>query len=282
MHSYIIVIFNQNINESPTYTTLISMLRAFPHESKLYIWDNSEVMQHNSAVKSDLTCLEIEYHHSPNNEKLSVLYNKIMSKCFSTGSTYLTILDQDSYIPIDFKRNIDAAPREYLIVPKVSSDKNGKLISPRYQKYSYLSNHCESDYIDSSMDSGLLPSKNMFAVGSGMTITKKIWDSGIRFREVLSFYGVDTEFCFDYSQKKEFFYLIDSNMQHSASNELEQSYEIFKWRLGKYFEHWQYQLVEHQKLHPLIARFYVSVTYNIVKLKNRIKRFRKYLLFKIN
>ncbi|KOO58200.1 hypothetical protein WH43_10495 [Rheinheimera sp. KL1] len=229
--------------------------------------------QHNAQLKSLLPNLEINYFYAGNNEKLSVIYNTRMEHCFNRGSSYLTIFDQDSRIGLNFKKIIESAPPEYLLVPKVYSDVSGKLISPRYQKYNYLINKCNIEYLDKSISAGLFKSKFMFAVGSGMTITRQLWSTGLRFREELSFYGVDTEFCHDYSLENEFFHLLDIEVNHSASNESEENYVKFKWRLSKYFEHWRFQLVNHLGISQKIASIYLSAIYLIFRFKNKLKRF---------
>lgn len=273
MHSYLIVIYNQSVFESPTYQTLLAMIEAYPHEAELHIWDNSPEPQHKEQIKSFLPNLEITYFYAGKNENLSVVYNTKMQHCFNKCSSYLTIFDQDSRIGLNFKKIIESTLPEYLLVPKVYSDVSGKLISPRYQKYNYLINKCNIEYLDKSISAGLFESKLMFAVGSGMTISKQLWSTGLRFREELSFYGVDTEFCHDYSLENDFFYVLDAEVHHSASNESEENYVKFKWRLSKYFEHWKYQLVYHLGMPHKIASSYLSVMYLIFKVKNKLKRF---------
>lgn len=272
MHSYLIVIYNQSVFDSPTYQTLLAMLQAYPHAAELYIWDNSPEPQHKSQITSILPDLKINYFCSGKNENLSVVYNRTMENCFLKGSTYLTIFDQDSQVSLDFKKLIEGTPAECLLVPKVYSDRTGELISPRYQRYNYLTNKCSVEYLDKSISAGFFESKFMFAVGSGMTLSRQLWNSGLRFNEELSFYGVDTEFCHDYAIKNDFFYMFDAEVHHSASNETEENYEKFKWRLTKYFEHWEYQLVHHAGMSQNFATTYASVMYLILKYKNKLKR----------
>lgn len=267
MHSYLIVIYNQSVFDSPTYQTLLAMLQAYPHAAELYIWDNSPEPQHKSQITSILPDLKINYFCSGKNENLSVVYNRTMENCFLKGSTYLTIFDQDSQIALNFKKSIEGAPSKFLLIPKVSSDISGKLISPRYQKYNYLLNKCNIDYLDKSIPAGLFDSTFMFAVGSGMTISEALWKKGLRFREELSFYGVDTEFCRDYSMGNRFFYILDSEIYHSASNENDESYEKISWRLDKYFEHWRYQLTNHVGIPSFFVFIYVYAFRMLVKFK---------------
>lgn len=278
MHSYLIVIFNESIFDTPTYKTLIKMLSCHPHSATLFVWDNSPLSQHESGLKSEINDLKIIYYHSERNENLSIVYNKVMKIAFDLKSDYITLLDQDSYISHDFKQSVSDVNCDYLQVPRVCSDKTGKLISPRYQKYNYLLNKCSINYLDSNIAPGLFKSKYMFAVGSGMTISKSLWLTGIRFQDKLSFYGVDTEFCVDYATKNDSFILLDSTIKHNASNEHDEGYDKFKWRLTKYYEHWHYQLIYHVRLPKVLAYLYVRTSLKYMLLKNIINRFVKLVL----
>ena len=272
MHSYLIVIFNESVFDTPTYKTLIKMLSVHPHTATLFVWDNSPLSQHENGLKSEINGLKINYYHSERNENLSIVYNRVMKIAFDLKSDYITLLDQDSYISSDFKQSISDVNCDYLQVPRVCSDKTGKLISPRYQKYNYLLNKCSIHYLDSSIAPGVFGSKHMFAVGSGMTISKSLWLTGIRFQDRLSFYGVDTEFCVDYATMSDSFILLDSTIKHNASNEHDEGYEKFKWRLIKYYEHWSYQLIRHVGLPLGLVSLYIGISLNFVLLKNKIKR----------
>ncbi|MGI2173251.1 hypothetical protein [Shewanella ulleungensis] len=272
MHSYLIVIFNESVFDTPTYKTLIKMLSVHPHTATLFVWDNSPLSQHETGIKSKVKGLDVNYYHSKRNENLSIVYNKVMKSAFELKSDYVTLLDQDSHISSDFKKSIDDSSSQYLLVPKVCSDKTGVLISPRYQEYNYLINKCSIKYLDSNVDPGVFASKNMFAVGSGMTISKSLWLTGIRFQDKLSFYGVDTEFCTDYAEINDKFILLDSIIMHNASNEHDEGYGKFKWRLIKYYEHWSYQLIKHVGLPLGLASLYVGISLKFVLLKNKIKR----------
>ncbi|MBM7072102.1 hypothetical protein JQC92_08680 [Shewanella sp. 202IG2-18] len=273
MHSYLIVIFNESVFDTPTYKTLVKMFTAHPHSATLYVWDNSPLAQHPKGLVSEIEQVELVYCHSRFNEHLSVVYNKIMALAFECDSDYMTLLDQDSHISSNFKQSIDDAPNQYLLVPKVCSDKTGQIISPRYQQYNYLFNQCAIDYLDPQISPGELKSEHVFAVGSGMTISKSLWLTGVRFQETLSFYGVDTEFCSDYAKRNEHFVLLASTIKHNASNEHDEGYEKFKWRLTKYYEHWLYQLIKYVGVPSSFASFYVRLSLKYMLLKNKTKRF---------
>lgn len=272
MHSYLIIIYNESVFDTPTYQTLIRMLNHTPHEATLYIWDNSPEAQHNSSLKSVVSTLNINYYHSAKNESLSIIYNKVMALAFEADSAYMTILDQDSYLDLNFKSSIDNITEPYMLVPKVYSDKTGKLISPRYQRYNYLTNNCQISYLTKNISAGKYNTAGFFAVGSGMTITKDLWLSKIQFRECLSFYGVDTEFCADYAKEHKEFILLDAVIKHNASNEHDEGYAKFKWRLTKYYEHWSYQLYEHSRTPNFLVPIYLWARFKLSLIRNKLKR----------
>lgn len=275
MHSYLILIYKESIFDTPTYKTLIKMLAHFPHAATLYIWDNSPTAKHSEYIDLDVEDLKVSYFHSARNENLSIVYNQVMKMAFNAGSDYLTLLDQDSYLPKDFKSSIGNISSSCLLLPKVCSDKTGEIISPRYQRYNYLLNNCNISFLANNIDAGIYTSKSLFAVGSGMTIPKALWLTKIKFRECLSFYGVDTEFCVDYSKQNEKFILLGSTIKHNASNEYDEGYAKFKWRLIKYYEHWRYQLYEHSNMPNLFIPIYVRATLKLMLIKNKLKRLLK-------
>lgn len=251
----------------------MEMLLHSPHCCALHVWDNSKCAQHSKESFDNLNGINVYYYHSPRNESLSIVYNQILDKCFNDSCSYVTILDQDSYIPLAFKQFVEDVPAANLIVPTVYSEKTGKMISPRYQSYNYFTNKCKNHYFDRPMSAGFYPSKNFFAVASGMTISKTLWHTGIRFSEKLSFYGVDTEFCFDYALDNEHFFIINVDFKHSASNENQEDYAKFKWRLTKYYEHWYYQLTERARIPSVLAFPFVKCCLQYNLGKNLIKRF---------
>lgn len=278
MHLYLIVLYNQNVFYSSTWISLVKLLESHPHTAKVYIWDNSSSAQH---CKGDFDCLndvDVMYHHCPQNEKLSIIYNNIIGNAFQERFEFVTILDQDSILPLDFKFKLNLINNDFLFVPTVYSNKTGALISPRYQKYNYLTNRCVVGKNNFNINEHLISSKDFFAVGSGMTINKGLWSSGVKFIEKLSFYGVDTEFCVDYAMRYDFVNLLHCDFKHDASGENEEDLNKLKWRLTKYYEHWLYQLINHSRLPKVLACLYVRTSFKYVLLKNMTNRFIKLVL----
>ncbi|WP_162624639.1 hypothetical protein [Aeromonas caviae] len=200
------------------------------------------------------------------------MYNKIIDSALADNCKLITILDQDSILPLDFKDKIDSIENPELVVPTVYSSKSGLIISPRYQRYNYLTNSCMARPIDIPKVEGSLASNEFFAVGSGMTISRILWESGVRFNESLSFYGVDTEFCNDYSKKFNSFNIIKCNFLHDASGENDEGFLKLKWRLSKYFEYWNFSLVEKLGWNVFLAKIYIMIFKIVLLAKSYVKK----------
>lgn len=272
MHAYLIVVYNESVFESSTFKSLLSLLQERPHAAMVYLWDNSPKPQHQASEFNSIKSCIIKYIYYGINEKLSVVYNKIIDSAVTDNCKLITILDQDSILPLDFKDKIDSIENPELVVPTVYSSSSGLIISPRYQKYNYLTNSCIVRSVDISKVEGSLASNEFFAVGSGMTISRTLWDTGIRFNESLSFYGVDTEFCNDYAKKFNSFNIIKCNFQHDASGENDEDFAKLKWRLSRYFEHWNFSLVEKLGWNVLLAKIYVDFFKTVLLTKSYVKK----------
>ncbi|MGU5780182.1 hypothetical protein ACV1D2_13375 [Aeromonas caviae] len=272
MHAYLIVVYNESVFESSTFKSLLTLLQERPHAAALYLWDNSPTPQHQVSEFDLIRTCEIKYLYYGVNEKLSTVYNRVIELALVDNCEFISILDQDSVLPLDFKDKIDAIENPKLVVPTVYSSSSGLIISPRYQKYNYLTNSCIIRAVDISKVEGSLASNEFFAVGSGMTISRTLWDTGIRFNESLSFYGVDTEFCNDYAKKFNSFNIIKCNFQHDASGENDEDFAKLKWRLSRYFEHWNFSLVEKLGWNVLLAKIYIMIFKTVLLTKSYVKK----------
>lgn len=272
MHAYLIVVYNESVFESSTFKSLLRLLQEQPHAATVYLWDNSPKPQHQVSEFNSIKSCIIKYIYYGVNEKLSVVYNKIIDSALADNCKLITILDQDSILPLDFKDKIDSIENPELVVPTVYSSKSGLIISPRYQRYNYLTNSCMARPIDIPKVEGSLASNEFFAVGSGMTISRILWESGVRFNESLSFYGVDTEFCNDYAEKFNSFNIIKCNFLHDASGENDEGFLKLKWRLSKYFEYWNFSLVEKLGWNVFLAKIYIMIFKIVLLAKSYVKK----------
>lgn len=279
MHTFLVVIYKRCISDVVTLNTLSRMAPATSGLPALFIWDNSppQFEQENSGQLDALRekFSSVEYHRATENCGLSVLYNQVLDKALHRAGTSITILDHDSEIPPDFLLKIEGfLSGAQLIVPKVVSNRSGSMISPRYQASHYLSIRPSAPITASHTAAGEQASKDLFAVGSGMTITAQLWSTGIRFDKDLSFYGVDTEFCRDYSAGHRSFIIADTHVLHDISSEGREDLAIQKWRFDSHMDYWGYQLRKHSRLPHFAIAVYVAAWRSLIKVHFLLKQLR--------
>ncbi len=193
---------------------------------------------------------------------------------------FFSILDQDTSIPFDFLSAIeDANVDDRLIVPRVFSIKNNSLISPRYYEYTKPLYRAITTRLMNKDDSGLHCTLNFFAVGSGLTIPKRIFDQGLRFEEQLSFYGVDTEYCQQYSLLKNDFFLLDVDFKHDVSDDdFYESFSIKKWRYYNSMDYLKFVLAKRFHLSKTHIYFLILIRLIFFHLKSMSKSVRRFLM----
>ncbi|MNQ32198.1 Glycosyl transferase family 2 [compost metagenome] len=183
----------------------------------LSIWDNSAEGFGKDAIP-DING-GVSYYHNGRNERLSVVYNKIVAD--SEGSQYFIVLDDDSEITEEyicslfgfFSSGIPVGiPRilfkRDLISPGMVQGVRGKQISNEHLRV------------------GSKDSKDLVAMMSGTIIHRQVFDTGLRFDERLSFYGIDTKFFIDYAKRYSKIFILDAVLIHnSALRERGQTYE---------------------------------------------------------
>ncbi|MGL5488745.1 MAG: hypothetical protein ACRDC6_21015 [Shewanella sp.] len=264
----LVVVYKQQLTETQTFKTLMLSPNNILRRMKLIVWDNSPVDFKSEAIFDMEKFGGFIYFRAESNEKLSVLYNQVINNEFH-GNGFFTILDQDTSIPANFFSEIEqAGVDDKLIVPRVVSNKTNSIISPRYQEYSKICYRAKVVKTFNNGDSGFFNSSNFFAVGSGLTLPRKIWDHNTFFEESLSFYGVDTEFCNRYSKNINEFYLLNVDFLHDASDyDIEESIDVKRWRHSKYIEYMDYVLRNNYKLPGFFIFLNLMLRWCFFKLK---------------
>ncbi len=275
----LIVLYKCELNESQTFKTLNLLPESILGKVKLIVWDNSPS---NFQLKNDYNTGVFggfKYIRSNKNESLSIIYNKVMNEDFNSEG-FFSILDQDTSIPFDFLSAIeDANVDDRLIVPRVFSIKNNSLISPRYYEYTKPLYRAITTRLMNKDDSGLHCTLNFFAVGSGLTIPKRIFDQGLRFEEQLSFYGVDTEYCQQYSLLKNDFFLLDVDFKHDVSDDdFYESFSIKKWRYYNSMDYLKFVLAKRFHLSKTHIYFLILIRLIFFHLKSMSKSVRRFLM----
>lgn len=250
MHTILVVLFKTKFSNSQTLTSLLHNIQTPDSRYRLYIWDNSpaDFIQGQDKFFSELVHIfdTVIYHRSENNLALSKIYNSVARETFSDGAKLLTIFDQDSTLSVDFLLQIGKiGEKDLLILPRVISSFSNRMISPRRQDKFFLFKRKSFDDGFKIDDAGIYDSEFLFAVGSGMTIPKELWFTGLTFDENVSFYGVDAEFCNDYQNYKEEFIVADVSIRHDVSVEAKESAVISEWRYQNNILYLEYQLRKH-------------------------------------
>jgi hypothetical protein len=188
-------------------------LSSDPHNYFL-IWDNSPVV-----INTDLkACLfletkNIEFHHTPENKKLSEIYNYAIDTYIDIE--IIVLFDQDSMIRRkDYNKYINSIVQENIdigiFLPKIWC--RDILVSPA--RCFLFRGKSLRKYL-----SGVIRDKYFMAISSGMLFRRRaIIKANIRFNENLALYGIDTCFCIDYRKHDPKYYLMDVNISHDLSH----------------------------------------------------------------
>jgi len=252
----LIVIYNETIDESLTYKSLLGSSK-YLNNSKLVIWDNSKISQKMNKNKISFFD-EIEYIHTPENLSLSKIYNKVIQ--LNNGFGYMIILDQDSSFSINYFQEIEKATAENkdinLFLPIVKS--SNTIVSPGNYKIFKGSYWKKEKY-------GKINSKDILAINSGMVINfNYLRNLFTGYDERLRFYGTDTFFMLNYSEHNKYIYIINYILEHDSAllNKNESIEKILK-RERELLNAW-ILVNENNKFHLLLT--YIYTIYKTVKL----------------
>lgn len=215
---------------------------------ELIIWDNSPQSQADAIESLQAACpLQIRYISTPGNTPLSKIYNTISREL--KDEEYLTLLDQDSFLPKKYFIELRAAQlaRHPLILPQVKCGE--VLVSPGSRFF------CKGRLLK-NIRPGVIASKNLLAINSGMSATGAVFKR-IPYDERLMFYGTDTYFMKHFEKHFSHAYVINATLKHSlAENDAATSVErkqqiaqarhdawaiVFSETLAERFFLWAYQ-----------------------------------------
>lgn len=207
----LVCLYNKDIGSSETIQSLLNgdLNKEY---TKVLIWDNSST----SLTEASLDFLKnnfpnFNYNHTPENVALSEIYNSVIDSLGNENS-YLMLCDDDSNIPNFFfntlYNQIKANPKINLFLPKIYSGVN--LVSPA------------KDYLITTkfikkLRPGVLKTKNITAINSGMVLSTRLFQNGFRYDINLKFYGTDNYFMNHYAKENKNLVVLDVNFQHSLS-----------------------------------------------------------------
>lgn len=234
----LVVIYKKNLYESETIKSLIRCEKS--NNISLYIWDNSESSYTKSNQKEFAELkkyfFDSKYYFKNKNISLAKIYNTIQDEAFTNENlNYITILDHDTQLQSNFFINlldeIYLFDSPSLILPKVASQHNKTIISPRSRSRYFKNSISHAETEAQFKNPGIHKSENFFAVGSGISISKKLWKKRVRFDENLKFYGVDSEFCISYSKSEKNLLLSKNLIVHDNSIRENDSIKTRLWRI---------------------------------------------------
>jgi GT2 family glycosyltransferase len=260
----LVILYNKKINDSESIRSLININNK--DDVDLYIWDNSKKRLDEQSL-DDLSNFfpSFEYFHDGKNHSLACIYNIVCDHFFIRNKVdYSIILDHDSLLNSDhlvtLSNEILLYKNPFLIVPIARNIHTKSIISPRFLDNTSIE---KSDQSNPFIIPGIHSTSNFFAIGSGLTLSKILWDSGIRFDEDLNLYGVDVEFCIDYANKNEQFLTSKTEILHDVSTNADSRLQKCK-RLINLNRYRCYRTLKHAKNHSLAHKLFIKTRYFLI------------------
>lgn len=196
----------------------------------LVIWDNSPQPCSLIGIKwLDSHFTSYDYHHSPDNQPLSFIYNEVIDSRIRQHPgrfSHLLLLDQDSILESTFLSIAAQAIRDFpdigLFLPLVKA--SGHIVSPAHMFY------FKGIYWKHPRP-GTIRFRFKTAINSGMIIASNYFlNKFSRYPNTLSFYGTDSWFCEQYSKDEKFAYVFNSTIGHDLSYFKVESVDVKLWR----------------------------------------------------
>lgn len=248
----LVIMYKIKISDCQTINSLLRCINS--DDITLYVWDNSPEpflsYNKNFHIKYVNYFDNFEYFGNGKNHKLSEVYNRIGDKFLKSNSyDYLIILDHDSTLNENFLMNLKKEIIDYdkpnLITPIAKNIETGLIISPK----SFVSRDkwrptslplCKNYHTP-----GPKKTDNFFAIGSGLTISNETWNDGLRFDENLNIYGVDSEFCIDYSKLYNSYLLSKNTILHDVSSPEKDNLTERVRRINNKLHYHKYMTIKH-------------------------------------
>jgi len=198
----------------PVDTTSLQTLLANEFDRgrrRILVWDNSPTPK---ADAKQLQRAGLLYRSTPENLGLSIIYNRVIAQELRPDE-HLLLLDQDTVLPATYLANADAAIRQHpdidLFLPMIRA--NGNWVSP-------LDYYLGWGRYWPAPREGRMKSGRICAINSGMVIAARyLQEDGRRqiYDELLRFYGTDTQFMLDYSDRRDELVVLDARLEHDLS-----------------------------------------------------------------
>lgn len=263
----LVVLYKKTIAESPTIQSLLMQNNQL-FEIELVVWDNSPDRCPKEQQKEISTAFsKFQYIWAPENVWLSKLYNKVLS---AAEYDYALLLDQDSEVPAFYLDKLSAAllkfPEVSLFLPIVLN--NGKVVSPGSFVY-FKGKHWKS------IKTGLISSKNVLAITSGMVISARVFrNHQMKFDERLNLYGIDTSFMLQFSKFEKQLYVLSVQFDHDTVLWSNPSADLMLSRFRNLKSTWP-KILSDRPVALVLAYFYSKAVSLKLALKYQDSRFLK-------
>ncbi|MCL2899298.1 hypothetical protein [Brenneria tiliae] len=185
----VVIIYNSALKDSDT---LKSLLKCKLENIKLNIcvWNNGPSLLQENDISDFLSrCTEngfnVKIYQDIRNLSLSKIYNFFIN---NEKFDFITILDQDSHLPIDYYTKIATHHGADIVTPKIIAEKNGISVQTDPHLYGDINLMIDEGKVGMKIDS----------VMSGLALSKQGIDKimafrGYVFEEKLAFYGIDSD-----------------------------------------------------------------------------------------
>ncbi|WP_159441076.1 glycosyltransferase [Pedobacter caeni] len=263
----LVVLYKKTISASPTISHLLSQNKEL-FDLELVIWDNSPEPSPEAEI-SGLSAVfsKFQYIQTPENVWLSKLYNQVLQ---ANVYDYALLLDQDSELPDYYFDKLGAAISDFpdisLFLPIVLNNK--KVVSPGSFVY-FKGKHWKK------IKTGLMSSKNVLAITSGMVISSKvILAHQMKFDERLNLYGIDTSFMLRFSKLEKQLYVLKVKFDHDTVLWSNPSADVMLSRFRNLKGTWP-KILSDRPVALVLAYFYSIAVSLKLALKYQDRRFLK-------
>jgi hypothetical protein len=263
----LVVLYKKTISASPTISHLLLQNKDL-FDLELVVWDNSPAPCPEAEIaKLSATFDKFQYISTPENVWLSKLYNQVLR---SSTYDYALLLDQDSEMPDYYFDKLSAAisdfPHISLFLPIVMN--NEKLVSPGSFIY-FKGKHWKK------IKTGLISSKNVLAITSGMVISIKVFlVHQMKFDERLNLYGIDTSFMLSFSKFEQQLYVLRVKFDHDTVLWSNPSADVMLSRFRNLKGTWP-KILSNRPFALVLAYFYSKAVSLKLALKYQDVRFLK-------
>lgn len=210
----VVVLYKRLLLSSETLCSLNKACIKANVKLTVLVYDNSPVEQESSHATSLLNALSLLYVHDPTNSGVAGAYNYGLTTALHLQLGKLWIFDQDSTLSEDFVEvtfmAVLACPDIDLYLPYVMSANH--VVSP-------IKTFLGRSIGQRGLQLGINPSKEFFAINSGMLISVSYLSIIGGYDKRFKLYLTDNWFCDKFIDSRHPFFLTGAKMHHDLSRD---------------------------------------------------------------